>query len=483
MNTDELRLNKLDDTRWEIEQTGPMNVPGLIFASDRLIDAIKGDDSAKQVANVACLPGIEGCSMAMPDIHWGYGFPIGGVAGFNLDDGIISPGGVGYDINCGVRFVRTNLSEEEVRPDIKRVVSAIFDAVPSGVGSSGAIEKVSLSEEKDLLRRGAAWAVDRGYGREEDLKFTEDRGVMNNADPSALSQRALERGQTQIGTLGSGNHFLEVDVVEQIYEPEVADTLGLELGQVILQVHCGSRGLGYQICDDHVKDLVQTAEDYGIHLEDRQLACAPIDSREGETYLKAMACAANYAWVNRQVIMHNAVEALSDAVTRNDEPVDYKLIYDVCHNIAKLENHRVNGDTKDLIVHRKGATRSLPPHHELVPEPYADVGQPVLVPGNMGSSSYLLVGAEGATEKTFGSACHGAGRAASRTEMKNRMDGKDLNGMMAERGVYVKSDTWKGMAEEMPDAYKNVSDVIDAVQAADLAKKVVRVRPIGVAKG
>jgi len=297
-----------------------------------------------------------------------------------------------------------------------------------------------------------------------------------------VSDRALERGRSQIGTLGSGNHFLEVDVVDQIFDPRVADVLGLEQGQVILQVHSGSRGLGYQICDDHVKDLVHTASEYGIHLEDKQLACAPAKSPEGKTYRRAMACAANYAWVNRQVMMHNALDAMSDVLNRST-PLDYQLIYDVCHNIAKWEEHQVNGTTRELIVHRKGATRSLPPGHELVPDPYEDIGQPVLVPGDMGTSSYLLVGSDGAPEKTFGSACHGAGRAASRTEMKKKMQGRDLNKIMSNRGVYVQSDTWKGMAEEMPGAYKDVSEVVDAVQEANLARKVVRVRSIGVAKG
>jgi tRNA-splicing ligase RtcB len=482
MKTDELNLKKMDDTLWEIEKQGPMNVPGRIYANDALIGDIKQDDSMKQVANVATLPGIEGYSYAMPDIHWGYGFPIGGVAAFDKQDGIISPGGVGYDINCGVRFVRTNLSEEDVAPNIKKVVGGIFNAVPSGVGSSGAIGKISISDERELLKNGASWAVDQGFGRPEDLKYTEDQGRMTGADPDALSDRALERGRTQIGTLGSGNHFLEVDVVDQIFDGRVADELGLEIGQVILQIHSGSRGLGYQVCDDHVKDLVHTASDYGIHLEDKQLACAPAQSPEGQKYRRAMACAANYAWVNRQVMMHNALEAVSSALSLS-HPLDYQLIYDVCHNIAKVEEHEVNGTTKDLIVHRKGATRSLPPGHELVPEPYKDIGQPVLVPGDMGSSSYLLVGSDGAPRKSFGSACHGAGRAASRTQMKKQMQGKDLNEMMSSRGVYVKSDTWKGMAEEMPDAYKDVSRVVDAVQDANLARKVVRVRPIGVAKG
>ncbi len=483
MADQEIQLTKVDDITWEIEKEGGMNVPGRIIASEEMIGGILDDNSPEQVANVACLPGIEKYSYAMPDIHWGYGFPIGGVAAFDLDEGVISPGGVGYDINCGVRFVRTNLFKEDIENSVKEVTESIFQAVPSGVGSSGAIGKISKQAEQRLLTRGSEWAIENGYGKEEDLIYTEENGCMEGADPDVLSDRAIERGLSQIGTLGSGNHFLEVDVIDQIFDREVADELGLEIGQVILQIHSGSRGLGYQICDDNVRKLVDTAAGYGINLPDKQLACTPYNSPEGQKYMKAMACAANYAWVNRQVMMDLALDALARGLDMDRSSLNYQLIYDICHNIAKIEEHRVNGSTKDLIVHRKGATRSLPPGHDMVPDPYSDIGQPVLVPGDMGSSSYLLVGAEGSLEKSFGSACHGAGRRASRTEMKNKMDGKDLNKMMEDRGVYVRSKSWKGMAEEMPSAYKDVSDVVETVQKANLARKVARVRPMGVTKG
>lgn len=458
-------------------------MPGRVYASDSMIHQIQEDKSTQQVANVATLPGIVEYSYAMPDIHWGYGFPIGGVAAFRPENGVISPGGVGYDINCGVRFVRTSLVEHQVRPHIKQIMEEIFQAVPAGVGSSDAIGTLNGDDLHSILHEGVQWAVDNGYGREEDILYTEDGGCMEGADSSVLSQRAFQRGRSQIGTLGSGNHFLELDVVDEIYDEEVGETLNLETGQVIIQVHSGSRGLGYQVCDDYVRDLVDVAEEYGIQLVDRQLACTPVQSPEGREYLKSMACAANYAWVNRQVMMVLAVRAMSESLFQDPTQIYYDLIYDVCHNIAKRESHTVNGTEEELVVHRKGATRSLPPGHPLLCEPYQEIGQPVLVPGDMGSSSYLLVGEEGATKKSFGSACHGAGRTASRREMKRKMKGENLQEQMEDRGVYVRSKSYRGMAEEMPSAYKDVSEVVRAVEGSGLARKVARVRPIGVIKG
>lgn len=480
----DISLTKIDGNTWEIEPFGNMNVPGRIYANDRLMEAIQADDSPRQVANVACLPGIVDYSYAMPDIHYGYGFPIGGVAAFDPGDGVISPGGVGYDINCGVRLVGTSLAEEDVAADIEQIMEALFHAVPSGVGSSGAIGKLNREQQYDLLERGAEWAVDQGFGREEDLPYIEDGGRMEGADPGALSDRAIKRGLTQVGTLGSGNHFLEVDVVDQIFDREAANAMGLEIGQVVLQIHSGSRGLGYQVCDDNAKKLIDIAPDYGIHLPDKQLACTPVDSPEGQQYIGAMKAAANYAWVNRHVMMDLAVDALAESSGAGDA-MAYNLVYDVCHNIAKFEEHHVKGEDtrKEVVVHRKGATRSLPPGHNLVPEPYQNTGQPVLVPGSMGSSSYVLRGAEGSLSKSFGSCCHGAGRAASRTAMKKKMMDRNLDQIMEERGVYVRSQSKKGMAEEMPSAYKDVSEVVQAVQDANLARKVARVRPIGTTKG
>lgn len=478
-----MELKQVDQNCWEIPKKGKMNVPGRIYASGSMIHRIQEDKSPEQVANVATLPGIVGYSYAMPDIHWGYGFPIGGVAAFDVEDGVISPGGVGYDINCGVRFVRTSLKEHQVRPKIKNVMESIFQVVPAGVGSSDAIKTLSNHELSEVLTEGSRWAVEQGYGKEEDLQFTEDGGCMENADPSVLSKRAFQRGKSQIGTLGSGNHFLELDVVDKIYDESVGEALNLARGQVIIQVHSGSRGLGYQICDDFVRNLVQVAEDYGIDLVDRQLACTPLDSPEGKQYMKSMACAANYAWVNRQVMMVLAVRELSRTLFGDPEEVFYDLIYDVCHNIAKIAKHQVNGENQKVVVHRKGATRSLPPGDPLLCDAYQEIGQPVLVPGDMGSSSYLLIGQPGARSRSFASACHGAGRTASRREMKERMEGVDLQEVMSDRGVYVRSKSYSGMAEEMPSAYKDVSEVVQTVEETGLARKVARVRPIGVIKG
>lgn len=478
-----MNLNKISDYLWEIPMTGAMRVPGRIYASEQLLKLVGEDKSPQQVANVASLPGIVKYSLAMPDIHWGYGFPIGGVAAFAFDQGIISPGGVGYDINCGVRLMRTHLTLDEIKPRIKDIINALYNAIPSGIGSSGAISKLSAHEETHLLLEGAAWAVGRGYGKTDDLQFIEDSGRMPGAAPDVISDQAIKRGLAQVGTLGSGNHFLEIGLVESIYRPELAQTFGLELNQIVLLIHTGSRGLGYQVCDDYVKKLLKASAKYGIQLVDRQLACAPLNSPEGKEYLSAMACAANYAWVNRQVIMNLAESALLKSLNMSPNDLGMQLIYDVCHNIAKIEEHTVDGKTVRLCVHRKGATRAFPPHHPLVPKIYQSTGQPVLVPGDMGRYSFLCVGTQSAMEHTFGSTCHGAGRVASRSQMLRQMQGQDLYKEMDSMGVYVMAKTRGSLAEEMPEAYKDVNAVVNVMEEAGISKKVARFKPIGVIKG
>jgi tRNA-splicing ligase RtcB len=419
----------------------------------------------------------------MPDIHWGYGFPIGGVAATKLEGGVISPGGVGYDINCGVRLVATALDEKDVRDRIRSIVQSLYRYVPCGVGSSGGIEKLSDKALKEVLSRGSRWAVDRGYGSEGDLERTEDRGCMEGADPGKVSQRAIKRGIGQLGTLGSGNHFIEVGVVDTIYDPRLAGVLGLELGQVTLLIHTGSRGFGYQVCDDSLKVMLQVVRKYGIEIPDRQLACAPFDSREGQDYLAAMACAANYAWANRQVVMALAGEAVAEAMQASPAALKLRLVYDVSHNIAKVEEHAWKGETVRVCVHRKGATRAFPEGHPGVPSVYQGAGQPVLIPGDMGRASFVCVGTARAMEETFGSTSHGAGRVLSRSQAKKAAKGRSVAQELEEKGIEVMASGRTTLAEEMPEAYKDVERVVDVMHAAGISKKVARLKPIGVIKG
>jgi len=459
-----------------------MRVPGIIYASDKLMKAMGKDESPKQVANVAQLPGIVKHSLAMPDMHWGYGFPIGGVAAFDINGGIVSPGGVGYDINCGCRLVVTNLRREEIRPQMAKIVNALFQHVPSGVGSRGAL-KLSRSEEKRVLVEGARWAVKNGYGSQGDLESMEDGGCLPGADPEAVSERALERGKDQVGTLGSGNHFLEVEIVEEIFDRDVASALGIEVGQVAVLIHSGSRGFGHQVCDDYLAKLVKHVDKIGINLPDRQLACAYIQSTEGQQYLSAMACAANYAWANRQMLMHWTGEALEKALGMGPRELGMRLVYDVCHNIAKIEEHIVDGKKMTLCVHRKGATRAFPPGHPALPQKFRKTGQPVLIPGDMGTGSYVLVGTEKAMEKTFGSTCHGAGRVMSRAAAIKASKGRSIHREMEDRGVLVMSAAKGTLAEEIPEAYKNIDEVINVVHGAGLSRKVAKLRAVGCIKG
>jgi tRNA-splicing ligase RtcB len=479
------QLIKIDDYRWKIPvsyKTG-MRVPGLIYASKEMLESICEEQALEQVVNVAFLPGIVGYSFAMPDIHWGYGFPIGGVAAMDIKNGVISPGGVGYDINCGVRLLSTNLSEAEVRPKINQLINALFHNIPSGLGSEGKI-KTSQKEMNQLMVEGARWAVKRGLGFEEDLDVTEEGGCLSGADPSKISDKAVKRGMPQAGTLGSGNHFLEIQVVKEIFDPHTASIMGItEIGQILVLIHTGSRGFGHQICTDHLRVMEQAVSKYEIKLPDRQLACAPIESKEGKDYLAAMACAANYAWVNRQCIAHWVRESFSGIFGKSPEKLGMRQVYDIAHNIAKIEEHAIDGRNVKVCVHRKGATRAFATGHKDIPTRYKEVGQPVLVPGDMGRCSFVAVGTERAMSETFGSTCHGAGRILSRGAAKRSIRGGDVIRELESRGIFVKAENVSSLAEEASQAYKDVTEVINVVHQAGISRKIAMAIPMGVIKG
>jgi tRNA-splicing ligase RtcB len=478
-------LERVDEYRWRIPRAykNGMRVPGLIYADERLIADIRQDKAAEQVANVAFLPGIVRVSLAMPDVHWGYGFCIGGVAATDPENGgVVSPGGVGYDINCGVRLLKTNFQYEEIKDKIKDLIYVLFSDVPSGVGTKGDI-RVSAREERELLVRGARWAVERGYGVADDLECTEEQGAIAGADPAAVSERAYERGKAQSGTLGSGNHFLEVQVVDQIYDREACDAFGLTAGLVTVMIHSGSRGLGYQICDDFIRDLAPCLQKYKITVPDRQLVCAPVNSSEGKQYMAAMKCAANYAWANRQCLMYLTRCAFERVFGNSWQEMGMSLIYDVAHNIAKMERYTIDGEEKLLCVHRKGATRAFGPGHPALPQRYKTIGQPVIIPGDMGRYSYLLTGTQKAMEETFGSTCHGAGRLKSRTEASRSIKESVLLRDLESKGIIVKAAGRGTLVEEAPQAYKDVNAVVDVVHNAGISKRICRMRPVGVIKG
>ncbi|TRZ95286.1 RtcB family protein [bacterium] len=478
-------LEKIDDYRWRIPKSYKpgMRVPGIIYADEKLLRDIRYGKAVEQVANVAFLPGIVNASLAMPDIHWGYGFCIGGVAATDPDNGgVISPGGVGFDINCGVRLLKTSLQHDHIKDKIKDLVYALFSDVPAGVGSKGDI-RVSSKEEKEILVKGARWAVEKGFGVEDDLECTEEYGAIQGADPQVVSDRAYERGKAQSGTLGSGNHFLEIQVIDQLYNRDICDGLGLDLGQIMVMIHSGSRGLGYQICDDYTRSMVHCLGKYNISLPDRQLACAPVNSPEGKAYLAAMKCAANYAWANRQCLMYLTRKAFERVLAMSWEKLGMYLIYDVAHNIAKIEKYKVDGNEKNLCVHRKGATRAFGPGNPALPARYQKIGQPVIIPGDMGRNSYLLVGTQKAQEDTFGSTCHGAGRLKSRTAATRSIDVNVLLKELEVKGIMVKASGRGTIAEEAPQAYKDVNEVVDVVHNAGISKRVCRMRPLGVIKG
>jgi tRNA-splicing ligase RtcB len=478
-----VRIEQIDECRWRIPREGAMRTDGLVFASRQMMKILEKEQALEQVRNVATLPGIVGPSIAMPDIHWGYGFPIGGVAAFDAEEGVVSPGGVGYDINCGVRLLRTELEVQEVRPVIEKLADELYRNIPSGVGSHRRDLKLSIAEECKVLTRGARWAVENGYGRAEDLHHIEEHGTISGADPEVVSDRALERGRNQLGTLGSGNHFLEIDLVDEIHDPKAAEVLGLFPGQITVSIHTGSRGLGYQVCDDHLKMMLHAARKYGIELPDKQLCCAPLGSPEGKQYLAAMACAANFAFANRQLITAWVRESFERVLGKNQTELRMSVIYDVCHNIAKMEEHQVDGKQRLLCVHRKGATRAFPPGHAETPELYRTVGQPVLIPGDMGRYSYVLVGTQGAFDETFGSSCHGAGRVMSRHAAKKLARRRNIVEELATQGIVIRAASRATVAEEIPEAYKDVMDVVSVVQQAGIGKIVARLRPLAVIKG
>ncbi|MFQ5877821.1 MAG: RtcB family protein [Acidobacteriota bacterium] len=481
--TSRIEVEPIDRYRYRIPPQGRMNVPGIVFADERLMSGIRDDQCLRQVANVACLPGIVRASLAMPDIHWGYGFPIGGVAAFDLDEGVISPGGVGYDINCGVRLLRSKLRFEEVRARLTPLVEALFRDIPAGVGSHRKDLRLGRQDQERLLARGAAWAVDNGFGEPQDLLHIEEGGRLAGADPDRVSDRARERRRAQLGTLGSGNHFVEVQRVAEVYDAPAGRAFGLEEGGVTISIHTGSRGLGYQVCDDFLRRMLAAAHKYGIHLPDPQLCCAPFRSEEGKSYLGAMYAAANFAFGNRQLITHWVRRAFERVFQKGPRELGIEVVYDVCHNIAKVETHRVDGRERSLCVHRKGATRAFAAGHPQTPTAYQSVGQPVLIPGDMGRASFVLVGARRALEETFGSTCHGAGRRLSRAAAKKSARGRSIVREMEARGVIVRSEGYATLAEEIPEAYKDVSEVVDVVHGAGISSRAARLVPIGVIKG
>jgi tRNA-splicing ligase RtcB len=475
-------IHKIEDFLWEIPKAfrPKMRVPARILASEPLLDAIMDDRSLVQLVNVASLPGIKGASLVMPDVHEGYGFPIGGVAATLYPEGAISPGGIGYDINCGVRLLTSNQKIEEIKDKLEGLSKEMYARIPSGMGKGGQI-KLSAREMDEVLLKGAEWAVEKGYGVKKDLDFMESKGRLENADPSMVSDMAKKRGTDQLGTIGSGNHFVEVDYVEEIYEETIAEAYGLSKGQVVVLIHTGSRGLGHQVATDNIRRIMSAMPKYGIEVPDRELACVPFNSEEGQHYFKAMCAAANYAWCNREVISWEARTAWRNIFGPAIEPL--KLMYDVAHNIAKVETHLVDGKQAHVIVHRKGATRAFGPGFEELPESYKLSGQPVIIPGSMGTCSYVLAGTARSNELTFGSCCHGAGRRLSRTAAKKRVNAPLLKENLKEKGIFVEAGSFKGLAEEAPIAYKDVNIVVETVIDSGIAKKVAKLKPVVVVKG
>lgn len=478
-------LIKKDGFRFEIPKSykACMSTSAIIFADDKLISSVKADSAPEQAANVACLPGIVGHSLAMPDIHWGYGFPIGGVAAFDSEKGVISPGGIGYDVNCGVRLVRTDLTFKDIEADVKRLIDAMFENVPSGVGEKGKL-RLSGREIDDVLEQGARWAVSKGYGWEDDLVSCEEGGMMSSADPSKVDQKAKQRGAPQLGTLGGGNHFLEIQKVDRIFDEQAAKAFGIHsIDQVMVSIHSGSRGCGHQIASDYIRVMEAALRKYNISVPDRQLACAPVGSQEGQDCFGAMSAAANYAWANRQLILHWIRESFEQALGRKPEEIGMDSVYDVAHNICKLEEHQFEGRRVKVYVHRKGATRAFDSSRSEVPAKYRQVGQPVLIPGDMGSSSYVLAGTAQAMAETWGSTCHGAGRLMSRSQATRQFTANDVIETLRKRGVYIRAASKDGIIEEAPGAYKDVDEVVAVAHGAGISRLVARLRPVGVMKG
>jgi len=477
-------LVELDEFTYEIrpEEVPGMRVPGRLFSNSALLEGVAGDPSLLQLANVATLPGIERNALAMPDIHFGYGFPVGGVAAFDLDEGIVSPGGIGYDINCGVRLLRTHLTVEEVRPRLAELTERLYREVPSGVGSRGG-RALAPREVDEVLSEGASWAVEQGNGTPADLEAQEEGGRLAGAAPAEVSETARKRGLRQLGTLGSGNHFLEVQAVDEVFFPEFARVLGLTSGQVVVMLHTGSRGLGHQVATDFIRRMDERLLAEGVQLVDRQLSCAPIASEDGQRYLGAMAAAANFAWANRQMITAGVRRGFAATFGRSAEELGIEVVYDIAHNIAKVEQHGTNGRTKRVLVHRKGATRAFPAGREEIPTAYRPYGQPVLIPGDMGTASYVLAGLPGSMDRSFGSSCHGAGRRLSRHAAVRSFRFDEVTRRLAEKGIIVRSATREGVTEEAPGAYKDVEQVVRVAEGAGLSRRVARLLPLGVVKG
>ncbi|MFP4116748.1 MAG: RtcB family protein [Candidatus Aenigmatarchaeota archaeon] len=474
-------LNKINKNTWEIPKEDGMNVPGRVYASEELLQQIKEDKTLEQIKNVAHLPGIYNYSIAMPDAHQGYGFPIGGVAALDVGEGGISPGGVGYDINCGIRLVKTPLKVDDVRNRLKELINVLFQRVPSGVGKSSTIS-LDKNDLEDVIENGAKWAVENGYGIKEDLKNLEENGRMKEADASEVSDKAMNRGKEQVGCLGAGNHFLEVEKVGNIDNEKVAKEFGMEEDQVCVMIHTGSRGFGHQVCTDYLRETEKKYKNVVRNLPDKELVYAPGGSRMAERYFKAMSCAVNFAFANRQVIMHQVRKAFQEVFELDYE--DLELVYGVCHNVAKKEEHEVNGESKEVYVHRKGATRAFPPGHKKVPENYRNVGQPVLIPGNMGEGSYLLRGTEKSMDLSFGTAPHGSGRIMSRTKAKGEFWGETVaKDLKKKKDILVKAASMPVVAEEAPGAYKNLKEVVEASHDLGVAEKVLKLDPMGVIKG
>jgi len=481
----EVPIVKLDDYRYEIPKgyKPGMRVPGRVYANEKMLKGILKDRCLEQVANGATLPGIVEASIAMPDIHFGYGLPIGGVVATDVGgEGVVSPGGVGFDINCGVRLLRTHLHVDDVRKHLRNLVQALYHRVPAGVGSRRDL-KLGPADMTSVLTKGARWAAEQGYGSSADLPHTESAGVLPGADPDQVSQKALERGRRQVGTLGSGNHFLEIQMVDTVYDDRMGDAFGLFPGGIVVMIHTGSRGFGHQVCTDYLALMERVMTKYDIRLPDRQLACVPFSSREGQSYLGAMRAAANFAFANRQCIQGAVEKAFLETLQISPRDLGMITLYDVAHNIVKEEEHQVGGKPRRLAVHRKGATRAFPPGHGEIPEDYRAVGQPVLIPGDMGRYSFVLAGTAGSMAECFGSTCHGAGRRMSRHAAKRAARGRNLHRELEDRGVIVMASGRATMAEEMPEAYKDVADVVDVVDRAGIAAKVARLRPIGCVKG
>lgn len=477
-------MKKINEFEWEIPKDfrPDMRVPVRVFATKQLLEAIMEDKSLEQAVNAATLPGLVGSVVVMPDMHQGYGFPIGGVAGTRLPDGVISPGAIGYDINCGVRLLGSQIEYEEAQPYLEDLASALYNYCPSGVGTKGHL-RLSEKELEQVCREGAQWALKQGYATENDVRRTEESGSIAGADPNKVSKRAKDRGRPQIGTLGAGNHFIEVDRVDQIFDRQAAQAMGLQEDRLVLLIHSGSRGFGHQVCTDYVKDFQSAVHRYGIQLPDRELVCAPLDTPEGQDYLAAMRCAANYAFANRQILAHFARKAFEEALAGKVRNWHLHQVYDIAHNMGKIETHRVNGDQLEVCVHRKGATRAFGPGFEGLPEEYRAIGQPVLVPGSMGTASWVLLGTEGSMERSFGSSCHGAGRTMSRSKAKKQVWGEDLRKQLESQGVHVRAGSMAGLAEEAPVAYKDVDAVVETAAGAGIAKKVARIVPVAVIKG